>query len=62
MYLLDISLQSRVIIGISAMVFLFCSFLVSFISNQRKKLKYHKNLQLIQQQQQQARNRLITTH
>jgi two-component system, NtrC family, sensor kinase len=54
MYLLDISLQSRVIIGISAMVFLFCSFLVSFISNQRKKLKYQKNLQLIQQQQQQA--------
>jgi C4-dicarboxylate-specific signal transduction histidine kinase len=36
------------------MVFLFCSFLISFISSQRKKLKYHRDLQLIQQQQQEA--------
>ncbi len=54
MNLLDISLQSRVIIGISAMVFLFSSFLIAFISNQRKKLQYHKNLQAIHEQQQQA--------
>lgn len=54
MTLLDISLQSRVIIGISAMVFLFSSFLIAFISNQRKKLQYHKNLQAIHAQQQQA--------
>ncbi len=54
MNLLDISLQSRVIIGISAMVLLFSSFLVAFISSQRKRLKYHRDLQLIQQQQQQA--------
>jgi C4-dicarboxylate-specific signal transduction histidine kinase len=54
MNLLDISLQSRVIIGISAMVFLFSSFLIAFISNQRKKLQYHKNLQAINDQQQQA--------
>jgi two-component system, NtrC family, sensor kinase len=54
MILLDISLQSRVIIGISAMVVLFSSFLVAFISNQRKKLKYHKDLQMIHEQQQQA--------
>ena len=54
MNLLDISLQSRVIIGISAMVFLFSSFLIAFISNQRKKLQYHKNLQAIHAQQQQA--------
>ncbi len=54
MNLLDISLQFRVIIGISAMVVLFSSFLIAFISSQRKKLKYHRDLALIQQQQQQA--------
>jgi len=54
MNLLDISLQSRVIIGITAMVFLFSSFLIAFISNQRKKLQYHKNLQAINDQQQQT--------
>ena len=52
MNLLDISIQYRVIIGISAMVFLFASFLIAFISNQRKKLQYHKNLQAINEQQQ----------
>jgi signal transduction histidine kinase len=54
MNLLDISIQYRVIIGISAMVFLFSSFLVAFITNQRKKLQYHKDLQAINEQQQQA--------
>lgn len=54
MNLLDISIQYRVIIGISAMVFLFSSFLIAFITNQRKKLQYHKNLQAINEQQQQA--------
>ena len=54
MLLLDISIQSRVIIGISAMVVLFSSFLIAFITNQRKKLQYHKDLQAIHQQQQQA--------
>ena len=54
MHLLDISIQSRVIIGISAMVVLFSSFLIAFITNQRKKLQYHKDLQAIHQQQQQA--------
>src|SRR5258705_10929827 len=53
MVLLDISIQSRVIIGISAMVLLFTSFLVVFISNQRKKLQYHKKLQAIHEEQQQ---------
>lgn len=53
MDLLDISIQSRVIIGISAMVVLFTSFLVVFITNQRKKLQYHKNLQAIHEEQQQ---------
>jgi two-component system, NtrC family, sensor kinase len=53
MVLLDISIQSRVIIGISAMVLLFTSFLVVFISNQRKKLQYHKNLQAMHEEQEQ---------
>ncbi|MEP6950964.1 MAG: histidine kinase dimerization/phospho-acceptor domain-containing protein, partial [Ginsengibacter sp.] len=53
MSLLEINLQSRVIIGISAMVFLFSSFLIAFISNQRKKLKYHKDLQALHEEQQQ---------
>jgi two-component system NtrC family sensor kinase len=53
MDLIDISLQSRVIIGISAMVLLFASFLVVFISNQRKKLQYHKNLQALHEEQKQ---------
>jgi len=49
--MLDISLQSRVAIGISAMVILFGSFLVAFISNQRKKLQYHRDLQAIHESQ-----------
>jgi signal transduction histidine kinase len=40
-----------VAIGISAMVLLFASFLVAFISNQRKKLKYHRDLQAIHEEQ-----------
>lgn len=54
MDLLDLSIQSRVIVGISAMVLLFTSFLIVFISNQRKKLRYHKNLQSLHEEQQQA--------
>ncbi|MEO6404436.1 MAG: ATP-binding protein [Ferruginibacter sp.] len=54
MFLLDISIQYRVFIGISAMLLLFSSFLVAFISNQRKKLQYHKKIQAVQESQQQA--------
>ena len=54
MVLLEISLQYRVIIGISAMVLLFGSFIIVFITNQRKKLQYHKNLQAIHAEQQKA--------
>ncbi|HSR39288.1 MAG TPA: ATP-binding protein [Phnomibacter sp.] len=54
MELLDISLQARVIIGITAMVLLFTGFLVVFVTNQRKKLLYHKNLQEMQEQQKEA--------
>ncbi|MEO6638807.1 MAG: ATP-binding protein [Ginsengibacter sp.] len=45
MYLLQINTEERVIIGISAMVLLFTSFLISFISSQRKKTQYHKEIQ-----------------
>ncbi len=54
MNLLSVSLQSRVIIGISAMIVLFVSFIIAFIANQRKKLQYHKDLQAIHEEQQQA--------
>lgn len=54
MFLLDISIQYRVIIGISAMVLLFSSFLISFITSHRKKLRYHKELQAIQEAQQKS--------
>ena len=54
MYLLEISIQSRIIFGISAMVLLFSSFLIAFISHQRKKLQYHKELHALQKTQQQA--------
>lgn len=54
MVLLEISIQYRVFIGISAMVLLFSSFLIAFISNQRKKIKYHKDLQAIHEEQQQS--------
>ena len=52
MDLIDISIQSRVVIGISAMLVLFASFLIVFITNQRKKLLYHKNLQAMHEEQQ----------
>ena len=52
MLLLDISIQSRVIIGISAMLLLFTSFLIVFIYNQRKKLQYHRELQKMQDERQ----------
>jgi signal transduction histidine kinase len=54
MDLLDISIQSRVIIGISAMVLLFISFMVVFISSQRKKILYHKELHALHEQQKQS--------
>src|SRR6185312_6383225 len=41
---------SRVIIGISAMLLLFISFLVVFVANQRKKLQYHKERQAMNEE------------
>lgn len=52
MLLLEIDIETRVIIGISAMIFLFGSFLILFISSQRKKLQYHKVLQALNEKQQ----------
>lgn len=53
MHLPDINIEYRVFIGISAMVLLFGSFLVSFITSQRKKLQYHKDLQILHEEQKQ---------
>lgn len=60
MVLLEISIAVRVIIGISAMVLLFSSFLVAFITNQRKKLQYHKDLQAIHEEQKKTLQRQNT--
>src|SRR4051812_8782230 len=54
MLLLDISIENRVIIGISAMVLLFTSFLIAFINGQRKKLQYHKSLHALDEAQQKS--------
>lgn len=56
MLLLDISIKYRIVIGISAMVLLFISFLIAFINNERKKLQHQKDLQSLREQQQ---NQLI---
>ncbi len=52
MQLLEINNLTRVIIGISAMVLLFASFIISFITSQRKKIQYHKNMQALYMEQQ----------
>ncbi len=54
MFLLDLNIEYRVFIGISAMILLFGSFLVSFISSQRKKLQYHKDLEALHEEQRQT--------
>ncbi|SOD97860.1 sensor histidine kinase [Spirosoma fluviale] len=53
MYQFDLSIESRIIVGISAMVLLFTGFLISFITSQRKKIQHHKELELLHEQQQQ---------
>jgi C4-dicarboxylate-specific signal transduction histidine kinase len=52
MYLLELSIENRVMIGIAAMVLLFASFLIAFISSQRRKLQYHKSLHALHEEQQ----------
>ena len=51
--LIESNLEYRILIGISAMVLLFASFIISFITTQRKKLQYHKDLQAANERQQQ---------
>lgn len=53
MHLLELNIQYRVLIGVAAMVLLFASFLVVFISSQRRKLQYHKSLHALHDKQQQ---------
>ena len=53
MYLIAINIEYRVIIGISAMVLLFTSFLIAFVISQRRKLQYHKDLRLLYNKQKQ---------
>src|ERR1700676_1733814 len=52
--LLEISLEYRVIFGISGMVLLFTSFLIVFVVSQRKKLQYHKDLHALHEEQPQS--------
>ena len=54
--LLDITIEQRVFVGISAMTLLLAAFLVSFVTSQRKKLQYHKDLQVLNEREQQILN------
>lgn len=56
MHLLELSLLDRMYIGIGAMVMLFTSFLFVFITSQRKKIQYHKNMRVMSEEKQ----RLLT--
>ncbi|MCX6216881.1 ATP-binding protein [Spirosoma sp.] len=51
MYQFDLSIESRIIVGISAMVLLFSGFLISFITSQRKKIQHHREVELLHEQQ-----------
>ncbi len=53
MYLLQISIESRIILGILAMVVLFVGFIIAFVTIQHKKLEYQKNMQAVLEQKQQ---------
>ena len=53
MQLIEISLEFRVIVGISAMVLLFTGFIIVFVISQRKKLLYQKNLNALNEEKQQ---------
>jgi two-component system NtrC family sensor kinase len=52
MYLIQISIEMRITIGIAAMLLLFVSFLIAFITNERKKREYQENLRLMLEQKQ----------
>jgi two-component system, NtrC family, sensor kinase len=52
MCLIQISIETRIIIGIGAMIVLFAGFIIAFVTIQRKKLEYQHNLQLMLEQKQ----------
>jgi signal transduction histidine kinase len=52
MYLLQISIEMRIFIGIAAMALLFTAFIISFVTSQRKKLEYHHKMQEVLRQKQ----------
>ncbi len=49
---MQIELKYRVLIGISAMTLLFVSFLISYVSSQRKKLKFRQEMEKLREIQQ----------
>lgn len=51
MHLLLIDIETRIIIGITAMLLLFASFIIAFMYSQKKKIQYHKNLNALHEQQ-----------
>jgi len=53
MQIIEISLEYRVIAGISGMVLLFASFLVVFVISHRRKLQYHKDLNALNEERRQ---------
>lgn len=65
MYIINIDIEYRVLIGISAMVILFTSFLIAFVISQRKKLQYHKDLHVLHDEQKKnltEQNELLEKH
>ncbi|MEO7119547.1 MAG: ATP-binding protein [Ginsengibacter sp.] len=57
MHLLLINIETRIIIGITAMVLLFTCFIIAFIYSQKKKIQYHKDLNDLNEQQKSALTR-----
>jgi two-component system, NtrC family, sensor kinase len=53
MYLIQITVETRIIIGIAAMVVLLVGFIVAFVFIQQKKMEYQKNMQAVLEQKQQ---------
>ncbi|TAD86869.1 MAG: GHKL domain-containing protein [Bacteroidetes bacterium] len=52
MYLIEISLTVRIVIGVVGMVLLFANFLIAFVNIQKRKLRYQKEVQALLEQEQ----------
>ena len=64
MYLLEIDIATRVVIGIAAMVLLFASFLIAFINSQRRKMQYHQSVKALMEHEQELltnQNKVLET-